>query len=282
MILQVKIGENLNYTVGRLRYSSDAGTNPTASDTSELTTTIIVILSVIAVVMAFIIIVLVIIIICVVIRKSKKKQSVAFTGNNDVNMYASPAYGAHQVFTEPGLDHLYEPIHGLHEEKTTKLQDTASPTNDNNEIDGEDYLKMKPSCEVVDQAITESSVVFDTCSTFVGSKSTDEYVQALGNDVYVSSIKSDDGRDDGDKDNKSADKKDDGKDDGKDNEGDDKDNSEKDNKSIDKDDGKDDGKDNEGDDEVDDHDEDGDVKVNEDNKGGDKDDNDQNTMDAKN
>ena len=251
MTLQVYVGENLNYTVGRLRFSSDTATNPTDSDTFEITITTIIILCLIAAVITLIILV-VIIIICVVIKKSKKEQSVAFTGNTDVNMYASPAYGTHQVFTEPGLDHLYEPIDELYEEETTKLQDTASPANDDNEIDAEGYLKMKPSCEVVDQTITESSVASDTCSTFVGSKSTDEYVQALGNNLYVCSIKSDDGRDDGEKDNKSADK----------------------------DDGKDDGKDNEGDDESDDKDDD--VKVNEDDKDGDKDDNDQNNMNAKN
>ena len=271
MTLQVYVGENLNYTVGRLHYSSDTATNPTDSDTFEITITTIIILCLIAAVIALIILV-VIIIICIVIKKSKKKQSIAFTGNTDVNMYASPAYGTHQVFTEPGLDHLYEPIDGLYEEEATKLQDTASPENDDNEIDAEGYLKMKPSCEVVDQTITESSVASDTCSTFVGSKSTDEYVQALGNNLYVCSIKSDDGRDDGDKDNKSADK-----DDGKDNEGDDNEVDDKDvhdNNDHDKD---DDVKVNKGDDK-DDHDKNDDVKVNEDNK----DDNDRNNMDAKN
>ena len=104
-------------------------------------------------------------------------------------MYASPAYGTHQVFTEPGQHHLYELIDGLHKEEATKLQDTASPANDDNEIDTEGYLKMKPSCEVVDQTLTESSVVADTYSTFVGSKSTDDYVQALGNNLYVHSLR---------------------------------------------------------------------------------------------
>ena len=37
-------------------------------------------------------------------------------------MYASPAYGTHQVFAEPGLDHLYERIN---DEMTTTLQDTS-------------------------------------------------------------------------------------------------------------------------------------------------------------
>ena len=223
MILQVIIGKNLNYIVGRLHYSSDPGanptasnpttSNPTASDTFEITTTTIIILSVIAAVMAFIIILLVIIIICIVMKKSKKRHTIAFTGNTDVNMYASPAYGTHQVFIEPGLNHLYEPTDESHEEETTKLQDTTSPADDDNEIDAEGYLKMKPSCEVVDQAIAESSVVSGTCSTFIGSKSTD----------------------DGDRDNKNADKEDDDKDGGKDDEGDrDKDDDVKGNKDVNK------------------------------------------------
>ena len=176
----MKIGENLNYTVGRLRYSSDAGTNPTASDTFELTTTIIVILSVIAVVMAFIVILSIIVIICVVIKKSKNKQCVAFTGNTDVSMYASPAYGTHQVFTEPGLDHLYEPIDDFHKENTTTLQDSTSPADDD-KIDTEGYLKMNPSCEVVNQATIEGN----DGDTGSHSGSSEEYVQAADNEDHM-------------------------------------------------------------------------------------------------
>ena len=190
MTLQVKIGENLNYTVGRLRYLSDTTTNPTDSDTFEITTTTIIIVCLIAAVIALIILV-VIIIICVVIKKSKKRQSIALTGSTDVNMYASPAYGCRQVFTEPRPDHLYKPIDESHEENTTLLLYTASPGNDDNEINAEGYLKMKPSHEVADQAITESSMVSGTCLTFIMSKSTD----------------------DGGKDNENADDKDDGRDD---------------------------------------------------------------------
>ena len=32
---------------------------------------------------------------------------------NDASMYSSPAYGTHQVFAEPGLDHLYESTDGI-------------------------------------------------------------------------------------------------------------------------------------------------------------------------
>ena len=76
-------------------------------------------------------------------KKKSRKHTVAvsFTGNTDVNMYASPAYGTHQVFTEPGLDHLYEPIDELYEEENKTLQETA-PLADDNEVDAEGYLKM--------------------------------------------------------------------------------------------------------------------------------------------
>ena len=93
--------------------------------------------------MVLIIIMLVVVIICVVRKKSKKRHTIAFTGNTDVNMYASPAYGTHQVLTEPGLDHLYEPIDEYCEEEITTLtlQDTASPVDDD-KIDADGYLKM--------------------------------------------------------------------------------------------------------------------------------------------
>ena len=145
MILQVYVGENLNYTVGSLHYSTDM--TATASDTISTT---IIILSVITTVMAFIIILLIIVILHIVIKKAKatNKPSAKFTGNTDVSMYASPAYGAHQVFIEPGLDHLYEPIDEFCE--------------DDNGIDTEDSLKMNPSCEVVDQATNEGNNESDT------------------------------------------------------------------------------------------------------------------------
>jgi len=73
--------------------------------------------------------------------------------NETVNMYASPAYGTHHVFIEPGLDHLYEPID---EEKSTTLQDAPAANNDDTDADG--YLKMKSSCEFDDHAVNEGNV----------------------------------------------------------------------------------------------------------------------------
>ena len=108
-------------------------------------------------------------------KKKSRKHTVAvsFTGNTDVNMYGSPAYGTHQVFTEPGLDHLYEPIDELYEEENKTLQKTA-PSADDNEVDTEGYLKMMSSVGVDDQAVTEGNVG-DTGSH---SGNSEEYVQA--------------------------------------------------------------------------------------------------------
>ena len=124
------------------------------------------------------IIFLVIVIIYVVRKKKSRKHTVAvsFTGNTDVNMYASPAYGTHQMFTEPGLDHLYEPIDELYEEENTTAQDTAPPADDK-EVDAEGDLKITSSVEVVDQAVTKGNVG-DTGSHSGNSKTNDEYVQA--------------------------------------------------------------------------------------------------------
>ena len=171
------IGENLNYSVGRLHYSSDVDVNPTTSDTSETTTASIIIFAAIATVIVLIIILLVIVIVCGIKKKTKKKQTIAFTGNTDVSMYASPAYGTHQVLTEPGLDHLYEHIDESCREETTTLQNTASPIDDD-KIDADGYLKMNPSCEVVDQAAINSN----ECDTGSHSGASDEYIQAADDD----------------------------------------------------------------------------------------------------
>ena len=73
MILQVYVGENLNYSVGILRYSSDTGINPTTSDTSETATTNIIFVA-IATVLVLIIILLVVVIIFGIKKKTKKDR----------------------------------------------------------------------------------------------------------------------------------------------------------------------------------------------------------------
>ena len=56
-------------------------------------------------------------------KKSRKCTLGGFTDTADVRMYASPAYGTHQAFSEPGMDHLYDWIDQSHKEKSTTLQD---------------------------------------------------------------------------------------------------------------------------------------------------------------
>ena len=145
-------------------------TNSPNSSTDELlTTTTIIIISVVAAVVVFIIILLVVVIICVVRKKLKKSHTITFTGNTDVSMYASPAYGTHQVFSIPGQDHLYDRIDAPFKERSTTLQDPPTINDDETDVDG--YHRMNPSCEVVDQAVTGGNVD-DTVSC------TDEYIQA--------------------------------------------------------------------------------------------------------
>jgi len=86
--------------------------------------------------------VLIIIALSVLRRRQKSKDNVLFTNTDGINMYSSPAYGTHQVFSEPGMDHLYEPIDDGVLEKSTKLDDKLQ-----DEIDSEGYLHMVKSDE---------------------------------------------------------------------------------------------------------------------------------------
>ena len=74
----------------------------------------------------------------------------------DVSMYTSPAYGTHHVFSEPGLDHLYDRIEESYREKSTTLQDPPQAEDDEVTID---YIKINPS--VVDPTVTEETEVVD-------------------------------------------------------------------------------------------------------------------------
>ena len=105
-------------------------------------------------------------------------------------MYASPAYGTHHVFSEPGMDHLYEPIHDyLHEEESTTLQDATPGAANDDETDVEGYLKMKSSSEVIDKAVAEGSVGNTESHTM--NDSTDEYVQAADDNLPTATNESD-------------------------------------------------------------------------------------------
>ena len=165
------IGENLNYTVGSLQYSST-----TSNDGSSTTTILIIIITVIVVLL---ILSIIIIVSYRIIKKNIKKRTHAFTGDTDVNMYSSPAYGTHHVFSEPGVEHLYERIE-LHKEKCSTLQEAATVTADDKETDIDGYFKMNSSCEADDQAITEGNT---QCSTRNNNDISDEeYVQAADDD----------------------------------------------------------------------------------------------------
>ena len=137
--MQVHVGEYLIYTVGSLRYSSASDTINNSSTNNDDSTTYIIIISIVVILLIGIIII-VIISFCVIKWRSRKSP-ISFSGNPDVNMYASPAYGTHQVFSEPGMDHLYEPIDELYEEKSTTFQDATPAVNDD-ETDADGYLKV--------------------------------------------------------------------------------------------------------------------------------------------
>ena len=78
-----------------------------------------------AILIGIIIVIIIIIKFCNTKKKSVKSTS-SFSSNPDINMYASPAYGTHQVFTEPGLDHLYDRI------DDTFMDEAIQNTDDNN------------------------------------------------------------------------------------------------------------------------------------------------------
>ena len=188
------MGENLNYTVGSLRYSNANDTNNDISstnndDSTTNTNVLIIIITITAILVIGIITIIIIISFCIVKKKLRKPTSL-LSSNADINMYASPAYGTHHVFTEPGMDHLYEPIDDyLHKEESTTLQDATPGAANDDETDVEGYLKMKSSSEVVDQAVTEGSVGNTESHTM--NDTTDEYVQAAGDNLPTATNESD-------------------------------------------------------------------------------------------
>ena len=67
--------------------------------------------------------------------------------NTDVNMYASPAYGSHQVHSEPGLEHLYEYIKDVVATETDTALDEVQSETSKNTTDQYGYLKMPGSTD---------------------------------------------------------------------------------------------------------------------------------------
>ena len=138
---------NLNVVIGRIKFTS-------SSDGSDFI--IIVVFAVISIALS----ILMLIIIVIAFKHLKRHchgncitASKPLT-NEVVNMYASPAYGTHQVFSEPGMDHLYEPIDDCEMHMESALQDVDLAAGDD-KVDVDGYLKMKSSCEVDDEAATD-------------------------------------------------------------------------------------------------------------------------------
>ena len=140
----------MGVTIGNIRFISDG-------DTNDISYTIIIVTAVISI--AFSILILVVIL--ATVKCLNMELQVHYSSPSDnarpfiseaVNMYPSPAYGTHQVFAEPGLDHLYERID---DKMTTTLKDTACAADDEIDADACGYLKFKSNCEVANQALIE-------------------------------------------------------------------------------------------------------------------------------
>ena len=145
--MKVVLG-NLNVVIGRIKFTS-------SSDGSDFI--IIVVIAVISIALS----ILMLIIIVIAFKHLKRHchgdcitASKPLT-NEVVNMYASPAYGTHQVFSEPGMDHLCEPIDDCEMHMESTLQDVDPAAGDDDKVDVDGYLKMKSSCEVDDEAATD-------------------------------------------------------------------------------------------------------------------------------
>ena len=157
--LQVFIGSiyNLYYTIGQIKYTDSSD----STDSSDNSSNTVIFIAVGAVVITLILLLMILILIwcCRYCYQHKKFNVTNFTNDTEVNMYSSPAYGTHQVFSEPGLDHLYEPIDDIVEEKatdsevhiTTQLDDAKLCSPDGNShsdtVDG-DCLKLKEESEL--------------------------------------------------------------------------------------------------------------------------------------
>ena len=140
------MGENLFFHVGNAQY---AGSNPANDDSNDTIISIITIL----------IVVLIVLFLSIAIAffiwksnsKSKPNKTMHFTNDTDVNMYASPAYGTHHVFSEPGLDHLYEPIDEFMDEAIHCADNNNNwvlkPTSVHNETDDHAVLQNNEDSE---------------------------------------------------------------------------------------------------------------------------------------
>ena len=105
--LKVSVGKYLFFHVGNAQYT---GIDANSGSTDDI---IIMVIALATLIVVLIVLFLSIVIIFFTLKsytKSKPNKTLRFTNDTNIDMYASPAYGTHQVFTEPGLDHLYERI----------------------------------------------------------------------------------------------------------------------------------------------------------------------------
>ena len=142
---------NLIVNIGRIRFSS-------TSNNEEAELTIIIIIVVISIIIASLAMLIVIGGVFKRVRGYCHCSSSKSVTDEVVNMYASPAYGTHQVYTEPGLDHLYETIDDKRCEEST-LQ--AATEEGGIDVDG---LRITTSCEVDAETDADGHLKMKSCS----------------------------------------------------------------------------------------------------------------------
>ena len=178
VILQVRIGENLSYTVGKLSYTSITSTNSTStmptSATSTTTETMTIIITAIITAAVVLIIMLLIILIVYAVRKKLRKQTHAFKGATDIIAYNSAAYSPHYELSDPGADHAYELVGKTGKMKTTSLQDPPQADGDDTSMD--DYIKMELSARVGVRDVAEEADVGDYVKMNSFCKATDQNI----------------------------------------------------------------------------------------------------------
>ena len=162
-LLQVSVGENLKFILGRMQYQS-------GSSSSVFMNLSLIIAMFIAIV---IIIVLLLIFASGIIWYMKHCNKRAMSNKipvsvANVSMYTSPAYGTHQVFSEPGLDHLYESI-----DDYVVQSPQQSPQ--------ENVVELLNTAEVIANTIAEATSQHSTCTT-TGCDQAKDYNEHVSSD----------------------------------------------------------------------------------------------------
>ncbi|XP_065900682.1 plexin A3-like isoform X2 [Dysidea avara] len=161
--ITVSVGENLKFILGRMQYQS-------GSSSSVFMNLSLIIAMFIAIV---IIIVLLLIFASGIIWYMKHCNKRAMSNKipvsvANVSMYTSPAYGTHQVFSEPGLDHLYESI-----DDYVVQSPQQSPQ--------ENVVELLNTAEVIANTIAEATSQHSTCTT-TGCDQAKDYNEHVSSD----------------------------------------------------------------------------------------------------